>query len=368
MIARQRKLWVWGSIALAVIIIVTIFAAPSSNKIMAGSTYSKEPSGYGAWYQYVLEQDFTVERWQKPLTKLIDDTEEISKNRKITYLQIQPSTIPLYSLPSQYSQWIEKGNQLIILGVQGNATKADFVSTQSYKNLQIQIKTTRRKQDIAEPILQDKQGTIVWRKKIGKGEIIYGVSPYIAANAYQNIADNYQFLAQLIAQNHKLLIDEYIHGYKDVETKQAEKQGNVKDYLAKTIWFPIGFQLLIIAFITIAFFWQRFGQIKRIKNQKIDNSQAYIEALAGVLEKAKSTNFVAKTIGKDEQLKLQKKLGLGSRILATDILLNEWTKQTKKPSSQLQNLLQTMQQQKAIKEAELVKWMQKWQQINRELE
>ena len=368
MIARQRKTWLWVVVALAALIIFTILAAPNSNKIMAGSTYSKEPSGYGAWYEYLVEQGYKVERWQKPFDRVIDNTEKLLPDNNLTYIQIQPSNIHLYSLPPQYAQWIEKGNQLVILGVKSKATEADFTSTQSYGNLQIQIKTTRRKQDLAEPVLQDEYGTIVWREKIGAGEIIYAVSPYISANAYQNIADNYQFLAQLIKDNHQLLIDEYIHGYKDVETKQAEKQGTLRDYFAKTVWFPLGFQTLAIAIVTIAFFWQRFGQVKRIQTQKTDNSQAYIEALAGVLEKAQATNFVAQTIGRDQQLKLQKKLGLGNRILAADILLQEWVKQTDKPADPLNSLLQTMQQQKAIKETELVKWMQKWQQIDRELE
>lgn len=363
---RQRKSWIWGGIALTVIILLTIFAAPSSNKIMAGSTYSKEPNGYGAWYQYMLKRDFAIERWQKPFKEIIENTEKDFADKPITYLQIHSSTISLNSLPSSYNQWIKKGNQLIVLGVEGKATEASFVSTPSYKDLQIQIKTTRRKQDVNEAIIKDEQGAIVWQRKIGAGEIIYAVSPYIAANAYQEVADNYQFLATLINSNHKLFIDEYIHGYKDVETKKVENKETLADYLAKTIWLPIGMQGLIIAIISLLFLWQRFGQIEKIKILKTDNSQAYIEALARVLEKAESTNFVAQTIGKDEQIKLQQKLGLGKRMLATDIVINEWKKQTNQPSHKLQSLLKMMKQTEHIKESDLVKWMQMWQQINKE--
>lgn len=362
---RQRKSWIWGGIALTVIILLTIFAAPSSNKIMAGSTYSKEPSGYGAWYQYMLDRDFAIERWQKPFSQIIDNKKDFT-DKPITYLQVYPSAISLNNLPSSYTQWLRKGNQLIVLNAEGKATKASFVSTQSYNDLQVQIKTTRRKQEVKNPIIKDEQGAIVWKRKIGTGEIIYAVSPYIAANAYQEVADNYQFLASLINSNHKLFIDEYIHGYKDVETKKVENKETLEDYLAKTIWLPIGIQGLVIAIISLLFLWQRFGQIEKIEVSKTDNSQAYIEALARVLEKAESTNFVAQTIGKDEQIKLQQKLGLGKRLLAADIVINEWNKQTNTPSNQLQSLLKMMKQTEHITESDLVKWMQKWQQINQE--
>ena len=361
MIFRQRKLWIWGVIAIVAITILTIIAAPNSNKLMAGSTYSKEPNGYGAWYEYISGKGILVERWQKPFDEIIKkNTEE-----NITYLQVLPRDIAVNkSLSRTQSQWLGKGNKLVILGVREPATKAPFTSNQSYNKLQIQIKTTRRKEKAKEPIIEDDYGVIVWREKIKQGEVIYAVSPYIAANAYREVADNYEFLARLIDNSDRVFVDEYIHGYKDIETKKAEKQGTLSDYLSQTIWLPLSIQGLLIAIITILFSWQRFGQPQRIKINKVDNYQAYIEALAEVLEKAESTEFLLKMIDKDEQLKLQKKLGLGSKLLSREIVVNEWIKQTKQPSNNLQQLLQTSQQKKRMSEADLVKWLRQWQKIN----
>ena len=87
------------------------------------------------------------------------------------------------------------------------------------------------------------------------------------------------------------------------------------------------------------------------------------------MEKAEATNFAIETINKDEQLKLQKKLGLGRRLLASNILIAEWVKQTQKSQERdlLQQILQIAQTEKRVSEADLVKWIQQWQKINQQL-
>ena len=138
MIFHQRKLWLWGVIAIVAITILTIIAAPNSNKLMAGSTYSKEPNGYGAWYEYMSSKGILVERWQKPF-------DEITKKNtagNIAYLQVLPRDIAVNNyLSNTQSQWVGKGNKLIILGVREPATKASFTSNQYYNKLQIQVQT-----------------------------------------------------------------------------------------------------------------------------------------------------------------------------------------------------------------------------------
>ena len=99
--------------------------------------------------------------------------------------------------------------------------------------------------------------------------------------------------------------------------------------------------------------------------EKLDNSQAYIEALARVLEKAESTDFILETITKDEQRKLQKYLGLGRNLLDETTLVNAWQQQTEKSPDDLQEVLQKAKSDHRISEAELVKWIQKWQKINK---
>ena len=362
MILNKRKSWLWIGLGLIILVLLTIFSAPNSSKLTAGSTYSKNPNGYGAWYEYISEQGLKVERWQKPFTEIT----QIPKQKKITYLKILPKELSaLNSLSWNESTWVSTGHQLVILGSNEPVTEAPFISEQSTTDFEVQIKTTRRKEDAKKSLLEDEFGAVVWQEKVGQGEVIHAVTPYIAANAYQGVADNFEFLTSLIDKDQTIYVDEYIHGYKDLATKQQEKQATLSDYLQKTIWLPFAIQGLCLAIVALLLSWQRFGQKKLLKSASIDNSQAYIEALAGVLEKAESSDFVVKTIGKDEQLKLQKKLGLGRKILPAKTLIEKWSQQDKKPSTKLQELLKLSNLSGQMNSKALMKWIQNWQEINK---
>lgn len=361
MIFTKRKSLLWLGLGLIGLVVLTIFSAPNSNKLTAGSTYSRNPNGYGAWYEYISEQGLIVKRWQKPFSEIIKSPTD----QKITYIQILPKK--LYSSSSfflQESDWIAKGNRLVILGDPEPVTEAEFVSEQSTKDFAVQIKTTRRRKHADNPILEDEFGAVVWQEKVGKGEVIYSATPYIGANAYQGVANNFEFLTSLVDDEQTIYVDEYIHGYKDLATRKLEKQTTLSDYLRNTIWFPFAIQGLLITVIALLLSWQRFGQRKLLKSKSIDNSQAYIEALAGVLEKAESSDFVVKTIGKDEQLKLQKKLGLGRKILPAKTLVEKWSQQAKNPSTKLQELLNLSKSPTQMNPKSLMRWIQNWQEIN----
>ncbi len=360
MILNKRKSWLWIGLISIVLVLLTIFSAPNSSKLTAGSTYSKDPNGYGAWYEYISQQGMKVERWQKPFNEIT----KLPEHENITYLQILTKGLDANKPWFIQSGWVAAGNRLVILGGYEPVTEAPFVSEQSTTDFKVQIKTARRKEDPDKSLLGDKFGAVVWQKKVGKGEIIYAATPYIGANAYQEIADNFEFLASLIDDSQEIYIDEYIHGYKDLATRQQEKQATLSDYLQKTIWFPFAIQVLAITIVALLLSWQRFGQKKLLKPKSVDNSQAYIEALAGVLEKAESSDFVIKTIGKDEQLKLQKRLGLGRKILPTKTLVEKWSQQTKKPSNKLQEIFNLLSSPGKTNPKGLMKWIQNWQEIN----
>ncbi len=357
----RNKWWIFIFIIIAAAIVLTLLAAPSNNKLLAGSTFGKSPNGYGAWYQYMIEQGVKIERWQKPFLELKD-----SEN-KISFIKIVPPQITQsHQLSNTENKWIKEGNTMVVLGTNAPATAASFKSTQSYKNLDIKIATTLRKKSPKNSILEDDYGAIVWQENIGEGKIIYAVTPYLAANAYQSNPDNYHFLGELVNHNSLILVDEYLHGYKDQEVIKKEsqsQQNNVLSYLSQTVWLPITIQIIILVIIAVVFKLRRFGQPTLIKKTQIDNSQAYIQALAGVLEKAECSDFVIKTITKDEKSQLQHSLGLNKGNISDAILLSEWGQATGKDSKQLEQLLGLADSNSRLNYAQLVKWVQKWQQF-----
>ena len=81
---RQRK-WLFIAIAIAVIIVITLVVAPNSGSSQNanGSTYSKSPDGYGAWYEYMRKKDVAINRWRKPFAKLVE-----AETNNITYVRV----------------------------------------------------------------------------------------------------------------------------------------------------------------------------------------------------------------------------------------------------------------------------------------
>lgn len=135
-------------------------------------------------------------------------------------------------------------------------------------------------------------------------------------------------------------------------------------YLART---PLIIVCLNLVLATLVFAWQqnrRFGRIIVPKLPEIDNSEAYIQALGGVLRQANSSEFVIQNIGKAEQLSWQQKLGLGrERLVEPQVLITAWETQTKLPTEDLRFVLQLMSEGRRIAPDTLTLWLKKIREI-----
>lgn len=355
---RPKRLWWLGGVLLAVVVIITLIAAPSNNLITNGSTYNRSPYGYGAWYAFMQQQGTSIQRWQKPFSELA------SQKNPITLLRINGSTSSP-ALDDEESDWVKKGNTLVILGVQRQVTGAAFSTLQKSAVGEVKIDTTRRQQpeEGKEVRLGDRFGAVVWQENIGKGQAIFATTPYLAANAYQDYPSNFKYLAQLV-NNHQVYVDEYVHGYKDKEsdTSAASDLGWI-DYLAKTPLLPILLQIGVLLLVLVWAQNRRFGLPTSIESPVVDNSQAYIQALAGVLQKAECSEFILDVVGKEEQLQLQAKLGLGKIPLEHQALIDNWVQQTNQERSRLQQLLNQQSQKRRLTDKDLLIWLEKWQNV-----
>ncbi|HBB33916.1 MAG TPA: DUF4350 domain-containing protein [Cyanobacteria bacterium UBA8803] len=388
----QRQLWLFGAIAIGAIVLITLIAAPANNKLNSGSTYSRAPDGYGAWYAFMTERGTPIQRWQKPFLELAK-SQEIKT--PITLLRIH-KTLTEKKLYGNEEDWVKKGNTLVILGIHQPVTEAPFSTLQDSPKGKVKIDTGRRHKEIKGKIVGDRFGTIIWQDPIGKGKIIYTTTPHLAANAYQNFPNNYELLAQLVTQTedkgkppienqntqntsvksaatsaakeqNPVWVDEYIHGYKDTEVIKQEAGDNIFSYLTKKPLFVTFLQGLIILIVAIWASLRRFGQPVTLTAPVANNSEAYIRALAGVLQKAGSSEFILDVVGKEEQLQLQRSLGLGEIPLNYQSLVEAWVQQTGRPATELEQLLQGQSRKHRLKESNLLTWLNQWQEIRHHL-
>lgn len=353
-----------GAIALGVIVLLTLIAAPSSRVLNSGSTYSRAPDGYGAWYTFMQQRGTPVQRWQKPFRDLLEE------ERPITLLRVN-SQLSQPRLDRAEQDWVEKGNTLVILGVFARPTEAAFSTMQSSSAGGIKIETRRRQQlkDWEKQLsLGDRFGAVVWQEQLGKGQVIFSTTPHLAANAYQDYLSNYNYLFQIVSkEGNSVWVDEYNHGYKDSDVREREAEGNLVNYLTRTPLFPALLQGGVLLLVLIWAQNRRFGPPLPLDTAVVDNSEAYIQALAGVLQKAECSEFVLEVVGKEEQLQLQKALGLGQLLpLDRQTLANAW-QQTGRSATELEHLLQLQSQKRRMSETELLTWLGKWQTVRRQI-
>ncbi len=402
----KRQIWIL-SIALATVIVISLFAAPGRQQSRSGSTYGRSPDGYGAWYALMASKGVTVHRWQKPLTVLFrhedrqktPEIETLNSGEKawdtisatlpsasptafpaspltassrpaspITLLQISNGTEPLSILNRE---WVEAGNILVLLGVSASVTTAPFTSTIASAAGDVHIQTSRRKTASTEPNqprLRDDFGAIVWQQTLGRGRVVFAVTPNLAANAYQDFAGNFEFLATLVTEpGYPIWVDEYSHGYKDADVIAQETRGNLLGYLAKTPLLLVAIQALVLLLVLVWGQNRRLGPAIALPTLSVDNSEAYIQAMAAVLHKAESSEFVMDTIGKAEQIEVQKALGLGTKPLPLPTLLDAWAQQTGQPTTVLETIFNPANRAHRITESELLRWVNSIQAIRRQL-
>ena len=363
-----KRLWLGGAIAL--IIILLLIFAPTQTKSQAGSSYNNAPDGYSAWYDWLATENISVKRWQRPLTDFPSDA---------TLIQVYPQLIEY--IPTD---WVKKGNTLVILGYAKPATGANFSTVHSTPQGPVKIDTRRRlRQPSKQVLLGDDYGAIAWEESLDQGKIIYVTTPYLAANAYQDYLPNYKFLAQLITQTDQpIWLDEYIHGYQDCDSTNQdsdstnqycdltnqEGENSLTGYLAATWLFPVLIQLIIISLLAIWGGFLPFGIPGSLTKTKPNNTLTYIQALATVLAKADKTEYIVQVIGKNKQKQLQKALGLGESPLDETSLIDVWLKQTQKSPLSLKQWLATTSSQKRLTQTELLTWLTQGQKILRDLD
>lgn len=346
-------------LAIAAALILTLLLAPGRDRVLAGSTYSRGPDGYGAWYAFMEERGTPIQRWQRPL-KALDNKEPMALLRVF-------SDFELFRIDPQTQSWIEKGNTLVTLGMWQPVSEAPFSSQLDTPQGAVKIETRRRAEveEGEKELLQDLFGAVVWEKTLGKGRAIWVTTPYLAANAYQEEPGNYEFLAQLLAETgQSLWVDEYLHGYRDADgEEEGEETLDLWGYLARTPLLPIFVQGCIILLVAIAAQNRRFGSPQALEAPDVNNSQAYIQALASVLRKAKSSDFALETVGKAEQVALQERLGLGSTPLEFEAVLQAWQEQTGQDAGELKVVLPRFLRRRWRSERELLVWLEKWEKI-----
>lgn len=372
-----RKYWL--AILFFTFTLALQFLTPNSD---LGSSWSRAPDGYGAWYTDLQKHNIPVRRWQRPL-KDLKGTDQT--------LVVVATKAPL-AFSSALQDWVKAGNTLLLLQSQGSATQAEFSSRVE----QVLVETSRRHQSDqdwseerlsdclkkgelpvcignlvlgSKPLLADKYGNIVWEYPYEQGRVVEVTTAFLGANAYQDAPGNFAFLRKIASpKGQTVLFDEYLHGYIDEEiAKQENRYGSWWKYFLTTPPFAALAQGVVILLVLIWGENRLFGPVQSLPVDKQENSEAYIQALAGVLQKARSSEFVLEVLGRAEQLHIQQALGLGNTPVERKLLLSTWSDLTQQPASVLSAVIDPPERKQRITQPELSNWLKSVETVRRYL-
>ncbi|MEM9005211.1 MAG: DUF4350 domain-containing protein, partial [Cyanobacteria bacterium P01_F01_bin.86] len=292
------------SIALLALVIIgfaLFLLAPASNRLNSGSTWGYAPDGYGAWYADMQAQGAAIQRWQRPIPELLEQAQASPADAPITLLRVMPRPVEpgaLFFGESWWQEWLEQGHHLIVLAQQEPVSGASFITHLDTAVGPVTIATRRRATSSkAAALLGDTYGAVVWRQDTESGELILATTPFLAANAYRDAPGNFAFLADLVQQaGGTIWVDEYLHGYKDRDVVIEDVAGNWLSYLAKTPWLVAGVQVGIVLLLALIAHNRRPGRQQTIPSFPMNDSESYIQALASVLHKANSRDFLVETL------------------------------------------------------------------------
>ena len=374
----NRRTLLLGLLGVALLLGLLLFGGPTSRPLESGSTWHRGPAGYSAWYESLEQQGIAVQRWQRPVEDLLEQLGE-AEETTVTLIQnpptgaetlvaVLPGFIDEAELPALLPwlpDWVEAGHQLVILGVKAPATAALFSQTLSSPVGPVHIDTRRRYTSGSRlgVALEDEYGAVVWQQAIASKPVTIAATPHLGANAYLDQPGNFALLTELVAgAGQRVWIDEYLHGYRDEEAIAAEVGGDSwLNYLARTPLVILAAQILVVTLIALVAFNRRLGQRRSLAAPTLDNSRAYIQALAGVLHKAGSHDFVVQTLSQAERLQLQKSLGLGHTLLPIEQLQRAWNEQPGRPDTDLTAILNPPL---AKTESQLRGWLQRVQSLH----
>lgn len=352
-------------VALVLLFGLMVLLAPATGQLTSGSTYNRAPEGYLGWFAYMESQGTPVHRWRRPVAELLEQPSSGPQ----TLLRIYPGLVNSFQGWNRewLDEWLATGNTFIALGLTTEITEAPFTSRLDSSFGEVLIKT-RRRQGLSinsdRNLLGDEYGAVVWQRQDEAGPFIVSLTPHLAANAYIDEPGNYAFLAELVIQaGGPVWVDEYLHGFKDADVIVADTVSSWGAYLART---PVKIALIQIVILLSIFLLsqnRRLGNLAAVKPPKVDNSQAYIEALAAVLHKAESTSFLVDTIAKAERSRLQNVLGFHTANIDNSHLKAAWTQQTGQSQQGVEPLIQPPLTPQKRADVAIKNWLEKLRHI-----
>jgi hypothetical protein len=327
--------------------------------LLPPSTFSTRPNGYKALFLLLDELNLPVARLRSRYTRL--------ESTNGVLVVLDPHVVPFSDREvKSLKKWIRNGNTLIVFhggprirkslkaiwGERAASKKAKRGDSKEKKEAKgnsladkLNLELTRSRKagrstvDVSSPrlygvdrlsvsnrtrwkstgggwttIVRDKEGPIFVTRKLGKGEVIAVSDASIASNRALPLDQNVRLVPALLLQKgkpHKVLFDEYHHGYSLAKS--------FWHYAASSVFGWILLQILVAC--TLVLYSRRAahaGRFRSLTQPTGRSSLEYVHSMANVFESSKAGTVALDAILRRFLTRLSRKAGIPLKNIEKD--------------------------------------------------
>jgi Domain of unknown function (DUF4350) len=282
------------------------------------TTYSTVSEGTKAAYLLLQESGYRVERWQR-------SPEQLPASEKSVLLLTDPTETPNPREIAALHRCVSNGGTLILAGEMAsmfissppplliptmthswNTYSAITPSAQALGASSIKLDTSARwiSPSAGIPLYGDNRGSVVMQFPMGKGQVLWLASASLLSNAGLREAHNLEFLlASVGSTEHRVLWDEYFHGYRELAPVAATAHSQVK-------WLTA--QLAFFALAVLFTFSRRSGPERAPVPESRLSSLEFVSALGDLYERVGTVNVAVDIYYERFCNRLARRLGMRS--------------------------------------------------------
>jgi len=338
---QDRKLFLGaGFIFVLLVVSALVFSSGEQGQAEYPSSYSSASGGAKAAYLLLSETGYKVQRWEKPLSDLSEDTAQdtapdTAKTNARTLILAEPDEAPTREERERLEAFVSGGGHVIVTGMFAgtflpkNESVPDVLSGMTWKKASSlsPSQITRAAPQIvlapraywssvsaAYPLYGDGDHTLVVKYPFGRGEVLWWASATPLTNAGLKEQGNLEFFLaclgdQVNAKNSEILFDEYIHGYRETLA------GSIAHSPVKWLFL----QLALLAVAVVATFSRRSGPTCVPTTEVRLSPIEFVQTLGGLYERAGTAAIVVDICYRRFRYWLTRRLGVASNTSAEEL-------------------------------------------------
>ena len=314
---RDRKIIIAAGCLLGVLVVLAVFVPPDQpSDSEVPSSYSTSSGGAKAAYLLLQEQGYNVTRWTESPTQLPADAQDV------TLILANPTDPPTDAERDALRRFVEAGGRVLATNVfaaqmfpDSHFSPGGYTFTRREFPALIPSRITRGAPQITiVPYVRwksgtgqlalygDKEGAVVVKYALGKGEVIWWSSATPLTNSGMKEAGNLELFLNCIGERNgtRILWDEYFHGMRR----------GILHVLSGT---PLPWALVqvgMLMLVAMLTFSRRSGPVYEPVEPSRLTPLEYVETLGGLYRRARASDVAVQVALERFRFLLARKLGL----------------------------------------------------------